>query len=277
MRLLPLFFALLGWSAAAFAGTPISLNRASKADLAAIEGVGDAAAGQVIALRETRGGLGSVEALRVLNLPEATLDALRANTFVEAAVRKDPARAYANASEVLAEFAAEPDVRAVQAMAMDYAKANPERVAGWLNTARTAFLLPRLDLKYQKNFDYSEDFRYEPDDAGELTRTPYSEDGSNDDLYEVKLQWRLDKLVMSSELIRVINEAQDIVKLRDKVLDEVTRLYFDRRRLQVDLLLNPPADLKGQIESELRLLELTAGIDALTGGSFSAGLPAARK
>ena len=78
---------------------------------------------------------------------------------------------------------------------------------------------------------------------------------------------------MSSEQIRVINEAQDIVKLRDKVLDEVTRLYFDRRRLQVDQLLSPSLDLKGQIEAELRLQEMTANLDALTGGAFSASLP----
>ncbi len=77
---------------------------------------------------------------------------------------------------------------------------------------------------------------------------------------------------MSSEQIRVINESQDIVKLRDKVLDEVTRLYFDRRRLQVELLLSPAGDLRTQLENELRLQELTANLDALTGGSFSASL-----
>ena len=78
---------------------------------------------------------------------------------------------------------------------------------------------------------------------------------------------------MSSEQIRVINEAQDIVKLRDRVLDEVTRLYFDRRRLQVDILLDTGADLRSRIENELRLQELTANLDALTGGTFSASLP----
>jgi hypothetical protein len=77
---------------------------------------------------------------------------------------------------------------------------------------------------------------------------------------------------MSSERIRVINEAQDIVKLRDKVLDEVTRIYFDRRRLQVEQVLSPSSNLKDQIKEELRLQELTASIDALTGGRFSASL-----
>ena len=71
----------------------------------------------------------------------------------------------------------------------------------------------------------------------------------------------------------MINEAQDVVKLRDKVLDEVTRLYFDRRRLQVELLLDPPTGLQDQLESELRLQESTANLDAFTGGAFSASLP----
>ena len=86
----------------------------------------------------------------------------------------------------------------------------------------------------------------------------------------MKLEWRLDKLVMSSEQIRVINETGKANKMREKVLDEVTRLYFDRRRLQVDNLLNPPSSLTDQIEMELRLQEMTANLDALTGGEFSA-------
>jgi phosphoribosylaminoimidazole (AIR) synthetase len=77
---------------------------------------------------------------------------------------------------------------------------------------------------------------------------------------------------MSSERIRVINEAQDIAKLRDKVLSEVTRLYFERRRVQVEMLLSPKRDTMGQVKQQLRLMELTASIDALTGGAFSQAL-----
>jgi hypothetical protein len=76
---------------------------------------------------------------------------------------------------------------------------------------------------------------------------------------------------MSSERIRVISETQDVVKLRDKILDEATRLYFDRRRLQVDILMNT-GDVKTQIKNELRLQELTAQLDAYTGGRFSKAL-----
>ena len=63
-----------------------------------------------------------------------------------------------------------------------------------------------------------------------------------------------------------------MVQLRDDILDEVTRTYFERRRLQIALLTQPPADEKQVIDKELRLQELTAMIDGLTGGYFSTHL-----
>ena len=60
-----------------------------------------------------------------------------------------------------------------------------------------------------------------------------------------------------------------MVQLRDDVLDEVTHLYFERRKLQIELMQNPPKDVNQLIEKELRLQELTADIDAMTGGYLS--------
>ena len=59
------------------------------------------------------------------------------------------------------------------------------------------------------------------------------------------------------------------VELRDDIINEVTRTYFERRRLQVEMFTSPPGDLKLSLEKELRLQELTADIDALTGNYFS--------
>ena len=60
-----------------------------------------------------------------------------------------------------------------------------------------------------------------------------------------------------------------MVQLRDDILDEVTHLYFERRRLQIEFLQNPPKDVNKLIEKELRLQKLTADIDAMTGGYLS--------
>ena len=172
---------------------------------------------------------------------------------------------------------------------MEYTKTNPSLVEGWLAASKSAYALPAVTLTYDKDLDDYKTWNYLDlngdgtiDNCEHQFNTARADD---DDGFGVRLAWRLDKLVMSSERIRVINEAQDIVKLRDKVLDEVTRVYFDRRRLQgelvlevvlrhlqVERLLSPASSLKDQIKDELRLQELTASIDALTGGQFSSAL-----
>ena len=63
-----------------------------------------------------------------------------------------------------------------------------------------------------------------------------------------------------------------MAQLRDDIVNEVTRTYFERRRLQVKLLTNPPANQQMVLEQELRLQELTALIDGLTGGRFSGSM-----
>ena len=60
-----------------------------------------------------------------------------------------------------------------------------------------------------------------------------------------------------------------MVQLRDDILDEVTNYYFERRRLQVELLESPPDDLRQRYKNQLRIHELTANLDALTGGYFT--------
>ncbi|MDP1852882.1 MAG: hypothetical protein Q8L26_01545 [Candidatus Omnitrophota bacterium] len=63
-----------------------------------------------------------------------------------------------------------------------------------------------------------------------------------------------------------------MVELRDDILNEVTRLYYERRRLQAEIFLSPPDEPRIKIEKELRLQELTASIDGLTGGYLSGQL-----
>ena len=64
-------------------------------------------------------------------------------------------------------------------------------------------------------------------------------------------------------------EAREVVKLRDDVLDEVTQLYFDRRRVLAELGALPDAPPGEKLRLRLRAAELAAGIDAWTGGGFS--------
>jgi len=265
---------------AAESAGPVLLNDASAEELMALDGVAEADAHAIVALRDDRGGLNSVEELRVLGLGEPVLASLRTGTALEVRIRpREADMAFTSASEVLGRFKSEPTVNQVQMWAADYANISPERVKRWLSQSSTFAALPEVQLTYYVRDDYDQGFEYF-DENGLDPRSPDSNpaaviqdaDSGRQTEYRVRLTFDLDKLIMSSERIRVINEYQDIVKLRDQVLGEVTRLYFERRRLQAERLLAPKSDPLALVKEELRLMELTANIDALTGGAFSAGV-----
>lgn len=271
------------WGTIAAASAPATitpsefeLNKVTLSELSTLPGVTAETAAAVVRYRDERGGhLSSVEELRALGLDEPVLASLRSNTFVEMTVPAYPTESFDSVEAVMNKFSGEPTVQQVQLWANEYANSHPEQVDRWLAASRAFALLPEVTVDMRLRNDWDEGFEYfDPEGADPVPGSkivPVAEDADQGQTQELKLRlrWRLDKLVMSSERIRVINEAQDIVKLRDKVLAEATRLYFDRRRLQVEMLLSPKIDLMARVKDELRLLEMTANIDALTGGSFS--------
>jgi len=86
------------------------------------------------------------------------------------------------------------------------------------------------------------------------------------------LSWDVGDLIYNSDQTSIDTRSKLMVELRNDVLNEVTHLYFERRRLQIETLMVPMKDLPLNLEREIRLQELTAGIDALTGGYLSSKL-----
>ncbi len=176
---------------------------------------------------------------------------------------------------VLAQFAHEPSVAQVQQQAARHARVDAAEVDGWLAASRTFAALPELRVEYRVRDGWDKTFRYlstsgaQHDPQATLFDVADRAQRDQDQTVVVRAAWDLDKLVMSPERIRVLRESQDAARQREKLLAEVTRLYFERRRLQVDLLLKPRSDLASSTRDALRLEELTALLDALTGGAFT--------
>ncbi len=80
------------------------------------------------------------------------------------------------------------------------------------------------------------------------------------------MSWDLGEIAYHPEEIDVSREAREIIELRDDVLDEITQLYFERRRVIAAFALQP--DSPAASEYQLRAAQLAAGIDAWTGGWF---------
>jgi hypothetical protein len=258
----------------ALAGARVSLDDATPEQLASLANVDSEFAEAVARLRTDRGGhIGSIEALRVLpGATDAALTSIRAGTDVRLEVPLDAGKSFDSPEAVLAEFGSEPTVQRVQDWTNEYAQTAPASVRRMLGASKSFAALPRLKAQYRIKDGWDQDFT----NQGAFGSDPewQLDDAQTDqDRYvTVEATWELGELVMSSERLRAVNEAQDIVKLRDKMLTKVTQLYFDRRRHQVDVLLSPASNVRDRVEDQVRLMELTAGLDALTGGRFSEAL-----
>ena len=251
----------------------LDVNTASQAELEALPGVGAKIAADIIREREEGGPFASVDDLtRVPTMTTGVLGKIRGS--IRAGNARKPQETVVLqegkvvsgdiVKKVLQRFNSEPTVREVQQQAIAYMRVHPQEVDSWRLRARTNALAPRLTTQVQGDLN---DDRRTVEQPGDPTIVSQTNDQSG--RLVIGAAWDLDRLVFEPQEMAVARESVRIANLRDRVLDEVTRRYFERRRLQIDLELSPPKDLADRVKKELRLQELTADMDAVTGGWFS--------
>ena len=166
--------------------------------------------------------------------------------------------------DVLQNFSHEPSYLEIQEAAIEYGEVHPEKIAKWRRAAKGQAFLPRLSFGIQK--DTSKGLHW---DAGTSPDTWVIGPEEEDTGWDITCTWDLGELVWNNDQTLIDVRSKLMVQLRDDILDEVTRLYFERRKLQVELMQSPPKGIDALLEKELRLQELTADIDAMTGGYLS--------
>ena len=160
---------------------------------------------------------------------------------------------------VLDRFGSEPTVRELQRSAARLAEVHPELVRSWLRRAGKAALMPTVRARVGRGLV-------------ELTRdsvtTPiYTV--TDDWRFEVEASWSLDRLVFDRNELRASREAQRLAGHREELLTRVAQLYYARRRLQVDAILQP--DASGAVDRAIEIEELTAVLDGLTDNALTKG------
>ena len=88
----------------------------------------------------------------------------------------------------------------------------------------------------------------------------------------IHLEWELSDLIFSRNELSAAREAMRMNSLREKVLMQVTHDYFERRRLQIAGKLGKSENIEAEVTRSIRVEELTANLDAMTGGRFSTRL-----
>ncbi len=180
--------------------------------------------------------------------------------------------------DILDRFSHEPTILDIQQAAIRYAEVHPDKIKAWREAAMRKAWLPTLSLTADSNKDQNVDLdRGGTNDPDKFIIGPVEK--SQD--FHAGLSWNLGDLIWNDDQTSIDTRSKLMVELRDDILNEVTHFYFERRRLQVEMVMSPAKDLPLQVERQLRLDELTASIDALTDGYMSRspssmGAPAVR-
>jgi hypothetical protein len=165
-----------------------------------------------------------------------------------------------------------PDIRDVHKMAVEYAEVSPDKIKQWRAGAKWRGVLPRFAFKYDENYSDKVEFY-------KSATTTYMLEGPRDkrDSWGITLTWDLPDLIWNSSQTSIDVRSKLMVQLRDDILEDVTRLYFERKRLIEEMVYQDGTDKAKDYSRSSRIEELTAYIDAYTGGMFTRALDGARK
>ncbi len=150
----------------------------------------------------------------------------------------------------------EPDYREIQEAALEYNEVEPEKIRAWRKSLKYRALLPQLKLGYDKTVTTALGATYDKVQVGPRD-------------WNMDITWNLEDLIWNSYQDDIDTRSRLNTQLRLDILDEVNRLYFERRRVKLELSDVVPKNTSEYIKKMMYLEELTAALDAYTGGYFS--------
>ena len=158
----------------------------------------------------------------------------------------------------------EPSIQEVQKAAIRYAEVMPEKIRNWRRGAVWRNWIPKFSLNLDQNRNKTV---VSSTSAGKTTFSV----GPKDESVSVGFgfTWDLANFIYNPDQTGIDVRSRLVVQLRRDILEEVTRLYFERRRILNEFRNNPTEDGLLRSERSLRIQELTAQLDALTGSWFS--------
>jgi hypothetical protein len=170
---------------------------------------------------------------------------------------------------VLRVLAAEdPPIEALRAAATALVLAEPGRARSLVERARFAGWLPELRLMVDRRFARTESVDLgTPTDGAALA--PVGIDSNNDVRYQARATWDLSKIIFNSDEIGAQFQALRTADTRREIESLVIRLYFERRRLKAESATADDLDMLPGSRRELRIAEIEAELDALTGDAFT--------
>jgi len=162
----------------------------------------------------------------------------------------------------------EPSVEVVWRAAVALALAEPERARSFLDRARLAGWFPEIHFRVYRRFARTEGLSFA--DAGVAAVAPVDISSVDDVRYEWRASWDLSRMVFNPDELQAHFEALRMSDTRRDIQSLVIKLYFERRRLVAEVgASSEPAVASGK--RSLRIAEIEALLDAMSGDAFSGG------
>ena len=162
----------------------------------------------------------------------------------------------------------EPGIKGVQGAAIKYAEVSPEKIAEWRKKAAKKALLPQLSVGVGRNT--TDLWHWE---SGSTAMGQSGDDllrrGRDSIDWDLALSWDLGDLIWNDDQASIDVRSKLMVELRNEILDQVNKLYFERIRVKLELDNLAIEDRSKRFDKELKIEELTASLDTLTAGYYS--------
>ncbi|MFA5224412.1 MAG: hypothetical protein WC431_04550, partial [Candidatus Omnitrophota bacterium] len=128
----------------------------------------------------------------------------------------------------------EPEIRGLQEAAIKYAEVSSEKISQWRKLAARKAILPELNIGLDRN---STDLWHW--ETGSSAIGQIGDDllrrGKDSLDWDVTLRWDLGDLIWNADQTSIDVRSKLMVELRNDILDEVNKLYFERLRVKSEL------------------------------------------
>ena len=175
-------------------------------------------------------------------------------------------------------FSLEPTIQETQAKALQFSGIpSGMQFGAYKRQARLRNVLPQIDTSFD-NSDYALNSletrgsdQYDSADSSINSSLDKNRKAAMDNEFNTgfRFTWHLDRLIYDPEIIDIVNSARVSANIRENLLTELTQIYFQRKNLLSELMSNP---FSRTMTQKFKLQELTADIDARTGGWYSLSL-----
>lgn len=181
------------------------------------------------------------------------------------------------AEPVTLDESGEPTVQAVHQAALNYAALNPEIFKGMRTRSRVQAALPQVTVRVTKSLDQEDRALTRFGETNNTLPENISSTVTNGDDLQLyaEARWKLGESVFNYQETAVMRENRYSAKERQKLLQTVTQVYFERKRALLKLSPSKPGS-EADALSRLKVDQIDAELDALTGGWFTRHLPPKR-